>query len=109
MFRSIVVSGLACIVLSNVAQAQTQVFELSIQDHTFEPAELTIPADTKVKLKVMNQDKTAEEFESYDFNREKIIPGNSEAMIFVGPLKAGEYKFFGEFNPKTAQGVLKVE
>jgi hypothetical protein len=24
----------------------------------------------------------------------------------VGPLKAGEYKFAGEFNEKTAKGVI---
>ncbi len=53
-----------------------------------------------------NQDSTPEEFESYDFNREKIINGNSSAPVFVGPLEKGEYKFFGEFNQATAQGVL---
>jgi hypothetical protein len=25
-------------------------------------------------------------------------------VIFIGPLKQGEYPFFGEFYPKTAQG-----
>lgn len=80
-----------------------------IKDHKFTPSEITIPADKKVKLIVDNQDPSAEEFESYDFNREKIISGNSKATIFVGPLKPGTYKFFGEFNPKTAQGVLTVK
>jgi hypothetical protein len=37
---------------------------------------------------------------------EKVIPGNSKATIYVGPLKAGEYKFVGEFNDKTAKGVI---
>jgi len=68
-----------------------------------------IPVDTKVKLIVKNEDKTPEEFESHDFKREKIIPGGTTAKILVGPLKAGEYKFFGEFNPKTAQGKLVVK
>ncbi|MEQ1789691.1 MAG: cupredoxin domain-containing protein, partial [Rickettsiales bacterium] len=48
-------------------------------------------------------------FESHDFNREKVISGNSEGVVFVGPLDAGEYKFFGEFNEKTAQGKLVVK
>jgi hypothetical protein len=26
--------------------------------------------------------------------------------VFVGPLKPGEYKFVGEFNEKTAKGVI---
>ena len=41
-------------------------------------------------------------------NREKVIAGHAKAVIFVGPLAPGEYPFFGEFNPKTAQGVIRV-
>ena len=45
----------------------------------------------------------------YELNREKVISGNSQAVIFIGPLPAGEYPFFGEFYPKTAQGKVRVE
>lgn len=86
-----------------------KVFTLSIKDHKFEPATLEVPANEKFKLLVKNLDATPEEFESHDFNREKVIPGGSEATIFVGPLAAGEYKFFGEFNEATAQGKLIVK
>jgi len=85
------------------------VIEIEIRDHLFYPDMVTIPADTKVKLLVKNLDPTAEEFESYELNREKVIAGHSEAIIFVGPLSAGEYPFFGEFFPKTAQGKVIVE
>ena len=88
------------------AAADLPEFTLTIKDHQFEPAELTIPAGQKVKIKVVNADATPEEFESHELNREKVIPGGATATIFVGPLKAGEYPFFGEFNPKTAQGKL---
>jgi heme/copper-type cytochrome/quinol oxidase subunit 2 len=81
-------------------------FMLTIKDHAFSPAELTVPAGQKVKLKVVNADATPEEFESHELNREKVIPGGATATIFVGPLKPGTYPFFGEFNPKTAQGKL---
>ncbi|MCB1930244.1 MAG: cupredoxin domain-containing protein [Rhodocyclaceae bacterium] len=82
---------------------------ITIRDHRFEPAEVRIPAGTKVKLVVHNQDPTAEEFESYELNREKVIPGGSKASIFIGPLEPGRYPFFGEFNEKTAQGVVIAE
>ena len=91
------------------AAADPPEFTLTIKDHKFEPAELTVPAGQKVKLKVVNADATPEEFESHELNREKVIPGNSTATINVGPLKPGEYPFFGEFNPKTAQGKLIVK
>jgi len=89
--------------------AATPVIEIEIRDHLFFPAEVVIPADTKVKLLVRNLDPTPEEFESYELNREKVISGNSQAVIFIGPLPRGEYPFFGEFYPKTAQGKVLVE
>lgn len=89
--------------------AAPPVFEILIKDHLFYPDELVIPANTKVKLLVKNQDATPEEFESYELNREKVIPGNTQAIIFVGPLPPGIYPFFGEFFPKTAQGKIIVK
>lgn len=83
-------------------------YTLIIQDHRFLPSELIVPAGKKIKLLVDNRDTTAEEFESHDLNREKVIAGKSTAIIFVGPLTPGRYKFFGEFNEKTAQGVIVV-
>ncbi len=91
-----------------VQAAKPPEFTLTIRNHRFEPAELVVPAGVKVRLKVVNADSTPEEFESHELNREKIIPGKSTAIVFVGPLKPGRYPFFGEFNPKTAQGVLIV-
>lgn len=89
--------------------AEVPMFEIIIKDHLFYPDELVIPANTKVKLLVKNQDATPEEFESYELNREKVIPGNTQAIIFIGPLKPGVYPFFGEFFPKTAQGRIIVK
>jgi Cupredoxin-like domain len=82
------------------------VFQLEIRNHLYEPAEFTIPANTRIRLQVTNQDPTPEEFESYELNREKVIMGNRSGLIFIGPLAPGEYPFFGEFHPKTAQGRL---
>jgi len=82
--------------------------ELRIKDHLFYPAELVVPANQKIKLLVINEDPTPEEFESYELNREKVILGNSKAVIFIGPLTPGEYPFFGEFNISTAQGKIIV-
>jgi plastocyanin len=82
---------------------------LVIKNHRFEPAELKVKAGERVKLIVHNQDSTPEEFESHSLNREKVIPGGQKATIFIGPLKPGRYTFFGEYNEKTAQGVVIAE
>jgi len=86
--------------------ANKPVFTITIKDHQFSPKELIVPANEKVKLIIENQDSTAEEFESYDLNREKIVTGNGKITIFIGPLKPGEYKYFGEFHEDTAQGII---
>lgn len=91
------------------ASEEGYVYEIVIKDHVFTPSEIKVPAGEALKLVVDNQDSTPEEFESDDFRREKIIPGNSKATINVGPLEPGTYKFFGEFNEDTAQGTLIAE
>lgn len=82
---------------------------IEIRDHLFWPSEVHVPVNTKVKLMVYNRDPYPEEFESYELNREKVIMGNHKAVIFIGPLPPGEYPFFGEFYPETAQGRVIVE
>ncbi|MES2406172.1 MAG: cupredoxin domain-containing protein [Pseudomonadota bacterium] len=96
----------AALISVQTAVAADSTYSMVIQDHRFQPAELVVPAGQKIKLMVENRDSTPEEFESYDLNREKIIAGKSTTTIYVGPLKSGRYRFFGEFNPKTAQGVI---
>lgn len=97
------------LISSGFSIASPPEFIIEIQDHLFFPSSVTIPANTKVKLIVINKDPTPEEFESYELNREKVIMGGAKAIIFIGPLKPGTYPFFGEFNPKTAQGVIQVQ
>ena len=82
---------------------------LVIKNHRFEPAELKVAANQRVRLTVHNQDATPEEFESHDLNREKVIPGGGKAVIFIGPLKPGRYAFVGEFNEATAKGAVIAE
>ncbi|MEX1669880.1 cupredoxin domain-containing protein [Zhongshania guokunii] len=91
------------------ALADKPVFNIEIREHLFSPSELRVPANTKIKLLVHNLDSTPEEFESYELNREKVILGGHKAVIFIGPLPVGNYPFFGEFNPKSAQGKIIAE
>lgn len=100
---------LLLMVVASTAWAQIPVFEIEIREHLFFPAEFEIPANQKIKLIIYNRDATPEEFESYELNREKVIVGNSQGVVFIGPLKPGEYPFFGEFNLKTALGKIIVK
>lgn len=99
----------ALVLAPSLSLAASTDYELFIKDHQFTPSEIKVPVGKKIKLVVINQDNTPEEFESYSLNREKVIAGNSKATIYIGPLTAGTYKFIGEFHEKTAQGVIVAE
>jgi len=81
-------------------------YQLTIKDHKFTPAQITVPAGVQFKVLVSNRDSTPSEFESNDFNREKIVLPNSEITVFIGPLDKGHYKFFDDFHQDTGQGVV---
>jgi hypothetical protein len=102
----VVSMALAAGLLVGSAQAQ-DIPRLTIKDHKFQPEQLQVPAGVKFKLMVRNDDPTAEEFESFELNREKVVPPGQEIPVFLGPLDAGrQYPFFGDFHRDTAKGVL---
>ena len=83
------IPGVLALLLPFSLLSATPVVEIEIRDHLFLPSEIVIPADTKIKLLIKNLDPTPEEFESYELNREKVISGKSNAVIFIGPLPPG--------------------
>ncbi len=103
-FRGAVVVFACLFAASLPARADDPSFTLTIRDHRFAPEELQVPAGVKIKLLIRNEDPTAEEFESTELHREKVVPPGKEVPVFVGPLDPGSYGFFGDFNPKTARG-----
>jgi len=82
---------------------------VTIKDHKFTPSEIRIPANKRLSIVVINDDPTPEEFESLPMKIEKIIPGNSKALVRFGPIAPGRYEFIGEFNQATAKGVMIAE
>lgn len=81
----------------------------TIKNHRFDPAELRVPSGKRITLTVVNDDATPEEIDSRHLKVEKVIPGKSKAVVSFGPLKPGRYEFEGEFNSKTAKGVVIAE
>lgn len=95
-----------CLPITAPAAAADDEFKLVIQDHRFQPSEIVVPIERKLRLVIENRDPTPEEFESHALNREKVIAGKSTVTVIIGPLKAGRYPFVGEYNEKSAQGVI---
>ena len=103
--------GLAVTLASSTPLSAAGDFEATIviKDHKFVPADTKVPAGQRITITVDNQDPTPEEFESHEFNVEKVVPGNSKAKVRVAGLAPGVFHFFGEFNEATAQGTLTAE
>lgn len=103
--------GLVLTMLCGAATAAPAEVVLTIENHAFSPKEVRIAAGQKVNLKVVNKDATPAEFESKPLGREKIIAGQSSAIIKLGPLAPGRYPFVEEYHEKepAAQGTLIVE
>lgn len=101
-----VISISILLLLSFNSHAKRPEYNIEIKNHLFYPAKIVIPANKKVKLIIYNHDDKAEQFDSFDLNREKVIFPHQVATIFIGPLPAGEYDFFGEYHPHSARGKI---
>jgi hypothetical protein len=97
---------LAALLAGGPAARAADLPTLVFHNHRFVPDRIQVPAGIKFQLKVQNTDDTADEFESVDLNREKLVAPGQTITVFLGPLDPGEYKFFGDFHQDTAQGVL---
>jgi plastocyanin len=79
---------------------------LTIKDHHFSPNTVTVTAGERFRIEVENQDDTPAEFESSDLRVEKIIVPHGKISVMAGPLKPGTYKFFDDYHPDAANGVV---
>jgi plastocyanin len=92
----------------NLDQSKNE-FLVQIKNHKFIPEIIEVSADKPFQLQVENLDNTIEEFESDDLKKEKLVGANKKITLKIQALKAGEYKFYGDFHQKTAQGKIIVK
>src|SRR5260221_11881135 len=77
---------------------------LTLKDHRFKPAQITVPAGEPIHIVLINQDAATEEFDSGDLVVEELVTPNGRTNFTVGPLDPGSFSFMGEYHAKTAQG-----
>jgi hypothetical protein len=82
---------------------------LTIRDHHFAPADVTVSAGKRLRIEVANEDNTPAEFESTDLHIEKIVVPGGKITVFAGPLRPGTYKFFDDYHPDTSGTVTANE
>lgn len=83
--------------------------QITLKDHRFAPAEISVTANERFRIEVSNEDPTPAEFESGDLRAEKIVVPGGKASVMAGPLKPGRYAFFDEYHPDTAKGTVIVQ
>jgi len=99
----------AALVIVPVPSQADDTYTTTIKDHVFSPAEIKVPANKRVMITVVNEDATAEEFDSSALKVEKVVAGKSRGIVRIGPLPPGRYPFIGEYHEATAKGVVIAE
>lgn len=94
----------------NIAMAdEMKMYELKIKNHKFDKETMVVEANKKFKLKIINEDPSSEEFESLSMIVEKFIGPKRSITVTIGPLKPGQYDYFGEFHASTCKGILTAK
>ena len=89
------------------ARADDHAVALAVREGGFEPARLEVPVGVRVRLEVSNETASAIEFESFELNRERVVPPGQKATVYLSGLSAGEYQFFDDFH-QARRGTLLV-
>ncbi len=97
----------AALLFVGAAAAQETAIQITVRDHSFQPSQISGPANVAIVLHVRNLDAAAMEFESVSLRVEKVVAANSEGVIRLRPLAPGRYEFFDDFHQQT-RGALVI-
>lgn len=99
---------LAALLTAGPALGASPPVVMSLKNHVFTPATVSVPAGEKVTIDLTNHDMATEEFDSHDLRVEKLVTPGGRVTFTIGPLAPGDYSFMGEFHPATARGHVIV-
>jgi len=88
------------------AEGDEPTFQIVFKGGAIAPLRLEVPAKTRFRLQIRNEDDAPAEFESVELHKEKVLAPHSETVMVIRTLDAGEYSFFDDFHPNAAPAVL---
>jgi heme/copper-type cytochrome/quinol oxidase subunit 2 len=88
------------------AHAEGDSSQLRFHGGAVEPASLTLPANTPIKLKVVNAGDAAVEFESFDLHRERVVQPGQSITVNIPALAPGTYTFVDDFSHGAVKGEI---
>ncbi len=96
----------AILAIAPSARADQAAPQLRFENGRFEPATLDVSAGAPVRLTVVNSGSSAIEFESFELNRERVVPPGRSITVFLPRLDPGQYHFFDDFHHDAGQGTI---
>ena len=98
----------ALIALAAPAAAEDEgpTFQIVFRNGAIAPLRLEVPAKTRLRLTIRNEDDAPAEFESVELHKEKVLAPHSETIMVIRTLDPGEYQFFDDFHPGAPPAVL---
>ena len=100
------VALLASFAAPTTTRAADDYSQLRFQNGRFEPANLSLPANTPVKLQLTNASDDAIEFESFELHRERVVQPGQTITVLLPPLSPGSYPFFDDFSHGAVKGEI---
>jgi plastocyanin len=96
------------VTLAAAARADERSVPLAVAEQGFAPPEIEAAAGERVRLEVTNRTAVAIEFESFELNRERVVPPGQTVAVYVSGLSPGRYEFFDDFHQER-RGALVVK
>jgi len=100
--------ALGLLALAATARAEERAVPVAVAEHGFAPAEVEAVAGERLRLEVTNRTAAAIEFESFELNRERVVPPGQTVAVYVSGLSPGRYEFFDDFHQER-RGALLVK
>jgi hypothetical protein len=98
--------GLALLLPIALLADDDPVFRIEMKDGVVTPQRLEVPAGRQIILELANIGSEPAEFESRELKREVGLFPGSHGRLIIRKLDPGEYHFFDDFHPGSAEAVL---
>ena len=73
------------------ALADEPTFRIEYNDGVITPLRIEVPANTRIRLELVNVGTTPAEFESVELRKEKVLAPGSDSVMVIRRLDPGEY------------------
>jgi hypothetical protein len=79
---------------------------IEFKDGVVTPREIIVPANTRIRLELVNTGETPAEFESLELKKEKVLAPKASSVLVIRTLAPGRYDFFDDFHLGQPPAVL---